>query len=138
VRFAERLVASDDEAGPFVAAGDELEEQVGGFGLEGDVAELVDDRERVAGQAGELGLELSRGVGSGEPVDPLPVRVNQLAPQPLEEAAARGLTWPSQRFAASDCGGREISGRDLTERRWPSSAVRVPKRGAARAVPMRR
>jgi hypothetical protein len=42
VRFAERLVAGDDEAGSFVAARDELEEQVGGLGLERDVADLVD------------------------------------------------------------------------------------------------
>ena len=33
---AERLVAGDDQAGSFVAGGDELEEQVGGLGLEGD------------------------------------------------------------------------------------------------------
>ena len=39
---AERLVAGDDQAGSFVAGGDELEEQVGGFSLEGDVADLVD------------------------------------------------------------------------------------------------
>jgi hypothetical protein len=42
VRFAERLVAGDDESGPLVAAGDELEEEVGGFPLERDVADLVD------------------------------------------------------------------------------------------------
>ena len=39
---AERLVGGDDEAGSFVAAGDDLEEQVGGLGLERDVADLVD------------------------------------------------------------------------------------------------
>ena len=39
---AERLVGRDDEAGSFVAARDELEEQVGGLGLERDVADLVD------------------------------------------------------------------------------------------------
>jgi hypothetical protein len=39
---AEGLVAGDDDAGAFVAAGDELEEEVGGFGFEGDVADLVD------------------------------------------------------------------------------------------------
>jgi hypothetical protein len=39
---AERLVGGDDQAGTFVAAGDELEEQVGCFGFEGDVADLVD------------------------------------------------------------------------------------------------
>ena len=39
---AERLVAGDDQAGSFVAGGDQLEEQVGGLGLERDVADLVD------------------------------------------------------------------------------------------------
>src|SRR6266508_375934 len=38
---AEDFVAGDDQAGSFVAAGDELEEQVGGFGFERDVADLV-------------------------------------------------------------------------------------------------
>src|SRR5271156_807270 len=42
---AERLVAGDDEAGPLVAGGDELEEQVGGLGLEGDAAHLIDDQQ---------------------------------------------------------------------------------------------
>jgi hypothetical protein len=45
VRFAEGLVGGD-EGGSLVAVGDELEEQVGSFGLEGDVADLVDDDER--------------------------------------------------------------------------------------------
>ena len=40
---AEGFVAGDDERGSFVAGGDELEEQVGGVGFEGDVADLVDD-----------------------------------------------------------------------------------------------
>ena len=35
-----------------VAGGDELEEQVGGLGLEGDVADFVDDEERVRGPGG--------------------------------------------------------------------------------------
>ena len=39
---AELLVGGDDEAGVFVAGGDELEEQVRRFGLEGDVANLID------------------------------------------------------------------------------------------------
>jgi hypothetical protein len=39
---AEWLVACDAEAGSFVAAAYELEEQVGGLYLEGDVADLVD------------------------------------------------------------------------------------------------
>lgn len=37
---AEWLVAGDDDGGPLVAGGDELEEQVRGFGLEGQVADL--------------------------------------------------------------------------------------------------
>src|SRR5580693_5562134 len=35
---AERCVGGDDQAGPFVARGDQLEEQVGRFRLERDVA----------------------------------------------------------------------------------------------------
>ncbi len=45
---AERLVGGDDEAGAFVAGRHELEEQVRGFGFEGDVADFVDDKQRVA------------------------------------------------------------------------------------------
>ena len=37
---AEWLVAGDDQRGSLIAAGDELEEQVGCFGFEGDVADL--------------------------------------------------------------------------------------------------
>ncbi len=44
---SEGLVAGDDHRGAFVAGRDELEEQVRGFGFEGDVADLVDDEERV-------------------------------------------------------------------------------------------
>jgi hypothetical protein len=39
---AERLVGGDDQAGSFVAGGHELEEQIGGFGFERYVADLVD------------------------------------------------------------------------------------------------
>jgi hypothetical protein len=39
---AEGLVRGDDQGGSFVAGRDELEEQVRGFGLERDVADLVD------------------------------------------------------------------------------------------------
>jgi site-specific DNA recombinase len=53
---AERLVGGDDQAGAFIAAGDELEEQVGCFGFEGDVADLVDHQQRVAAQPMEFGL----------------------------------------------------------------------------------
>src|SRR4051812_18566734 len=37
---AERLVAGDDQTGPLVTGRDQLEEQVGGLGFEGDVADL--------------------------------------------------------------------------------------------------
>ena len=57
---AEGLVAGDDQAGAFVAGGDELEEQVGGFGFEGDVADLVDDEQRVAAQADAARLGAGR------------------------------------------------------------------------------
>ena len=60
----EGLVAGDDQRGSLVAGGDELEEQVGGLGFEGDVADLVDDQQRVAGQPDALVLEGSGGVAS--------------------------------------------------------------------------
>jgi hypothetical protein len=67
---AERLVAGDDQAGAFVAGRDQLEEQVGGLGLEGDVADLVDDQQRVAAEADQFGLEGALVVGVGEAGDP--------------------------------------------------------------------
>ena len=51
------LLRGDDHRGAFVAGGDELEEQVGGFGFEGDVADFVDDEQRVAAEAAELVVE---------------------------------------------------------------------------------
>ena len=68
---AEGFVGGDDQAGAFVAAGDELEEQVGCFGFEGDVADLVDDEQRVAAEPGQFGLQSAAVVGVGESVDPL-------------------------------------------------------------------
>ena len=44
----ERQVGGQDDRGLLVSGGDELEEQVGRFGVEGDVADLVDDDESVA------------------------------------------------------------------------------------------
>jgi len=64
-----RLVGRDDEAGSFVSGRDELEEQVGRLRLERDVADLVDDDERVAAEAGELGLQAAVAVGVGEAGD---------------------------------------------------------------------
>ena len=51
---AERLVAGDDQRGAFVAAADEHEHEVGGLGVERDVADLVDDQQRDSLQAIEL------------------------------------------------------------------------------------
>src|SRR5207248_7928920 len=53
----EGLVAGDDQAGALVAAGDEREHQVGGLGVEGDVADLVDDHERDPEQPAKLLVE---------------------------------------------------------------------------------
>jgi hypothetical protein len=60
---AEWFVGGDDDAGSFVAGGDELEEQVGGFGFEGDVADFVDDNQRVAAEPAEFLMQPSGGVG---------------------------------------------------------------------------
>ena len=68
---SELLVGGDDQAGVLVAGGDELEEQVRRFGFEGDVANLIDDQQRIPGEPDELSLQPAGVVGLGEPVDPL-------------------------------------------------------------------
>ena len=67
----EWLVAGHDEAGAFVSAGDQLEEQVRGLGLERDVADLINDQDRDARELGELVLQFPGGVSVGEAGDPL-------------------------------------------------------------------
>ena len=57
---AEGLVGGDDETGALVAGGDELEEQVRCLGFEGDVADLVDDEQRVAAEPGRARLATGR------------------------------------------------------------------------------
>src|SRR5690606_12208896 len=42
--LADRAIAGDEHAAALVAARDELEEEVRGFGLEWEIAELVDDQ----------------------------------------------------------------------------------------------
>ena len=66
---AEGQVAGEDERGVFVAAADELEEQVRSVLLEGQVADLIDDDQPVAPQSGELLWESSSAVGIGESGD---------------------------------------------------------------------
>ena len=68
---AEGFVAGHDQRGAFVTAADELEEQVGGLGFEGDVADLVDDQQRVAAQSDEFGLQAAGVVSLGQASDPL-------------------------------------------------------------------
>ena len=67
---AERLVAGDDQAGALVAAADEHEHQVGGLGVERDVADFVDDQQRDPLQPGELVVEAALALGVGEQRDP--------------------------------------------------------------------
>ena len=54
---AERLVGGDDQAGALVAAADEHEHQVGGLGVERDVADLVDRSAAGSARAGEFVVE---------------------------------------------------------------------------------
>ena len=65
------LVRGDDDAGPLVTGRDQLEEQVGGLAVEGDVADFVDHEEGDAPEPGELGVESSLLMGFAEPGDPL-------------------------------------------------------------------
>ena len=53
-----------------------MEEQVRGFGFERDVADFVDDQQRVAAEPDEFGLESAGGVGVGEAGDPLAAVAN--------------------------------------------------------------
>ena len=86
---AEGLVGGDDEAGSLVAGGHQLEEQVGGFGFERDVADLIDDDQRVAAQPDEFGLEPAGVMGFGQAGDPFGGGG--------EEDAVSGLAGPDRR-----------------------------------------
>ena len=67
----EAAVAGDDDRAAFVAAGDQGEEQVGGLAFERQVADLVDDDQRVALEAAQLVVERVAVLGGFEAVDPL-------------------------------------------------------------------
>ena len=54
-----------------VAIAHQLEEQVGGLGFDGDVADLVDDEQRVAAESAQLALQPAGVMGVGEAGDPL-------------------------------------------------------------------
>jgi hypothetical protein len=47
LRYPRMPVVRGRLRGPFLAAADELEEEVGGFGFEGDVADFVDGQQGV-------------------------------------------------------------------------------------------
>ena len=64
---AERFVGGDDQRSPFVAGGHQLEEQVGGLGLERDIAHFVDDKQRVAAQPDQFLLEAPGVMSFGQP-----------------------------------------------------------------------
>src|ERR1700745_4206890 len=64
------VVAGHDEGSSFVAAGDQLEEQVRCLRFERDVADLIDDQHGDAGEFGQLVLEFAGGVGVGKAGDP--------------------------------------------------------------------
>ena len=66
--LSENTCCHSDVSG--TAGGDQLEEQVGGLGLEGDVADLVDDEQWVAAEPVELGLQPAGGMVVGEAGDP--------------------------------------------------------------------
>ena len=66
----ERLVRSDDHRGALVAGGDQREHEVRGFGIEWDVADLVDDDQRDEGEASQLGFEVAVAFGFAEAGDP--------------------------------------------------------------------
>lgn len=68
---AERQVARQDQRRVFVAAGNELEEQVRGVLLEREVADFVHDDQPVAAQPGELVGQPTLSVRVGESGDPV-------------------------------------------------------------------
>ena len=59
-----RQVAGEDQRGVLVSAGDELEEQVGGVLLEGQVADFVDDDQAVAAECTSLADSVTGAVRS--------------------------------------------------------------------------
>jgi hypothetical protein len=64
--LADRAVAGEEQTAALVAARDELEEEMGGIGLKGQIAELVDDQQLRFGEEAEPLLEPVLGVRLGE------------------------------------------------------------------------
>ena len=109
--------------GAFVAGGDELEEQVRGFGFEGDVADLVDDQQRVAAEADELVLQPAGVVGVGEAGDPFGGGGEQ---RPGARLGRRGSPRPMARWVLPVPGGPRKTTFSLavTKSRVPRWAIR--------------
>ena len=105
--------------GSFVAGADELEEQVGGFGFEGDVADFVDDEQRVAAEADEFGLQPAGVVGVGEAGDPFR-RGGEQDPVP-------GLACPDRRDRSRGGSCRCRAGRGTRRCRLAVTKSRVPR-----------
>ena len=60
MRFTEGFVAGDDDRSFLVAAGDDLEDEVGVVPVEGEVANFVDDQDGAAQVAAELAAQVRR------------------------------------------------------------------------------
>lgn len=67
---AEGLIGRDDQAGPLIPGGHQLEEEVGGLGLKRNVADFVNHQERIAAKPGEFGVDAPGVVSLGEPCYP--------------------------------------------------------------------
>jgi len=67
----EELVGCHDDAGSFVAGGDQLEEKVRCFGIEGQVADFVDDEQRDSAEAFEFVGEPAGVVDCGQAGNPV-------------------------------------------------------------------
>jgi hypothetical protein len=118
---AELLVGGDDQAGVLVSRRDELEEQVRCFGLEGDVADLVDNQQRIPGEPGQLGLEPAGVVSLSEPIDPLGGGGEQHPVPGLagsDAQAGREVGLPGSGWAEEDhvlLGGDEVQGAQVQD-----------------------
>jgi hypothetical protein len=71
VQLLNGLFAAQDEAGAFLAAGNDGVEQRGGLGLERDVVDFVADQQRDAAELVQFGVEAAGASGGVEPPDPL-------------------------------------------------------------------
>ena len=74
---AEGQVARDHDRALLVPARDELEEEIRGVLVEGDVSHLIDDDELVSADLLQLRLQLPGVVSGGEPADPVVRRIEQ-------------------------------------------------------------